>query len=104
MGFIARLRGVAKSLKLELAIHRAIACHPKTPKLAKWCLGLAIGYAMFPFDLIPDFIPVLGHLDDVAIIPGLVIVALRLIPAEVVEECRATTAADPPVGVSPQRD
>jgi uncharacterized membrane protein YkvA (DUF1232 family) len=93
MRFTARLRAVSKALKRELTAYRAIANHPKTPRLAKWCLVLAIGYAMLPFDLIPDFIPAIGHLDDVVVIPALVIIALRLIPAEVVAECRANAPA-----------
>ena len=57
--------------------------------MAKVLIGAAIAYALSPIDLIPDFIPVLGHLDDLIIVPLLVYMALKLIPKDVVEECRA---------------
>jgi uncharacterized membrane protein YkvA (DUF1232 family) len=82
------LRDTAARLKTELAVYRLVLKHSHTPILAKLLLGLAVGYALMPFDLIPDFIPVIGHLDDLLIVPGLVILALRLIPREVVAECR----------------
>lgn len=51
-------------------------------------LGLAIGYLLLPFDLIPDFIPVIGYLDDAVIVPGLIYLALKMIPNEIILECR----------------
>ena len=65
-----------------------MARHPQTPRPAKWLLGLAIGYVLMPFDLIPDFIPVLGQLDELIIVPGLIYLALRLIPDKIIQECR----------------
>ncbi|HLD08771.1 MAG TPA: YkvA family protein [Methylophilaceae bacterium] len=62
--------------------------HPQTPLFAKILLGLAVAYLLLPFDLIPDFIPVLGQLDDVLIVPGLIYLALKMIPDHVVAECR----------------
>ncbi|MEO8419277.1 MAG: DUF1232 domain-containing protein [Methylophilaceae bacterium] len=57
-------------------------------------LGLAIGYLLLPFDLIPDFIPVIGHLDDVVIVPGLIYLALKMIPHEIILECREKYRSD----------
>jgi len=53
---------------------------------------MAVGYVLLPFDLIPDFIPVIGPLDDLIIVPGLVYLALKLIPDEVMAECRRKVA------------
>ncbi len=54
--------------------------HPKTPRMARVLLGMAIAYMASPIDLIPDFIPVLGHLDDLVIVPLLVLAARRSAP------------------------
>ena len=89
----ARLKAAAKALKDELAVYKLVLKDSRTPKAAKVLLGCAIGYFLLPFDLIPDFIPVVGHLDDVVIVPALVVVALRFIPAEVIQDCRASVAS-----------
>lgn len=87
-----RLKAVGKTLKRELRVYQLVLKDPRTPKPAKWLLRLAVGYTLLPFDLIPDFIPVIGHLDDVLIVPVLVIIALKLVPAEVVADCRRRAA------------
>ncbi len=89
-----RLREIGKTLKRELKVYRAVAAHPQTPRLAAWCIAAAVAYALLPFDLIPDFIPVLGHLDDVIIVPGLIAIGIWLVPAEVVAECREALEGD----------
>jgi uncharacterized membrane protein YkvA (DUF1232 family) len=83
------LKAAARSITREVRVYRLVLRDQRTPKLAKVLLWLALGYAALPFDLIPDFLPVIGHLDDLIIVPTLVILALRLIPTEVVEDCRA---------------
>jgi len=65
----------------------------RTPRLAKFLLGLAIGYALSPVDLIPDFLPVLGYLDDIVLVPALVLLALKMVPREVIEDCRARASS-----------
>ena len=90
---LERLRQVGRTVKRELQVYRLVLRDPRTPWLARVALGLAVGYVMLPFDVIPDVIPVLGHLDDVIIVPGLVVLALRLIPEEVVRESRDTVRA-----------
>lgn len=85
---LGALRSAAETLKRELRVYRLVLNHPRTPRLAKWLLGLAVAYLLSPVDIIPDFIPVLGHLDDLLIVPALAFLALRLIPSEAVEDCR----------------
>jgi uncharacterized membrane protein YkvA (DUF1232 family) len=82
------LRDTAAKIKKEFAVYRLVLKHPETPFLAKILLGLAVGYILLPFDLIPDFIPVVGHLDDLVIVPALIYAALKLIPKGIVESCR----------------
>jgi uncharacterized membrane protein YkvA (DUF1232 family) len=82
------LVSVAVRFRDELGYYRTLSRHPETPALAKVLLGGAVGYALLPFDLIPDFLPVIGQLDDLVVVPLLVIAANRLIPKRVREECR----------------
>jgi uncharacterized membrane protein YkvA (DUF1232 family) len=96
---MSTLSQIAGRLKNELAYYRCLMKHPKTPKISRVFLGAAIAYFLSPVDVIPDFIPVLGHLDDVLIVPGLVWLAMRLVPSEVSASCRAVSGSsiDSPV-------
>ncbi|MFO8006304.1 MAG: DUF1232 domain-containing protein, partial [Candidatus Brocadiia bacterium] len=67
---------------------------PGTPLVAKLLLGAALGYLLSPLDLIPDWIPLLGYLDDVLIVGGLVALAIALVPPDVVAECRRRTQGE----------
>jgi len=65
------------------------ACrHPGTPWQAKALGAFVVAYALSPIDLIPDFVPVLGYVDDVLLLPGLIWLAVRLLPADVLAACR----------------
>lgn len=85
---IARLKRLARVFKSELAIYKLVLKDSKTPISGKLLLTLAVGYTLLPFDLIPDFIPILGQLDDVIIVPLLVILALKMIPREIIDKYR----------------
>jgi uncharacterized membrane protein YkvA (DUF1232 family) len=87
---LSLLNKIAAQLKHEFEVYRLVLKHPDTPMLAKFLLGLAIGYVLMPFDLIPDFIPVIGQLDDLVIVPLLVYMALKMIPGALLHECRET--------------
>ncbi len=86
---LRKLKHTADKVKVELKTYQLILKDSRTPRLAKIILGLAIGYLFLPFDIIPDFIPVIGHLDDAIIVPALVVLALKMIPKEVIEDCRS---------------
>lgn len=82
------IRKISKDLPaLFIALSRK-----DTPLSARLFAALAVAYALSPIDLIPDFIPVLGYLDDLLILPLLVFIAVRLIPAEVMDVCREQSA------------
>lgn len=90
---LKRLKAFGKQLKRELAVYRLVLKHPHTPWIAKLFLGLAVGYLLLPFDLIPDFIPVIGQLDDVVIVPILLYLSLLFIPQWVIQSCREQVKA-----------
>ncbi len=87
-GMLARLALEARRLRTEtLALYFA-ARHPGTPWTARLLVAFIVGYALSPIDLIPDFIPVLGYLDELILLPLLLGLALHLIPPPVLAECR----------------
>ena len=92
------LREKARALKREtLALYFAVR-DPRTPLAAKVLAGFVVAYALSPIDLIPDFIPVLGYLDDLVLVPLGIAICLRLIPEQILAEARrrAETAATQP--------
>ncbi len=85
---MARLKSKAVKIKKELtAIYYAYQ-NPRLPFLPKVVILFALGYALSPIDLVPDFIPVLGFIDDVLIVPGLISLAVKLIPDDIMAEAR----------------
>ena len=72
----------------------------RVPWYAKAFLAVVVAYALSPIDLIPDFIPVLGYLDDLVLIPAGIYLALRMIPGDVLAECRQRAGSEPIAGKS----
>jgi uncharacterized membrane protein YkvA (DUF1232 family) len=88
MPWRGRLRECARQLKRNgVALWFAVR-DPRTPLLPKLLCGIVVAYALSPIDLIPDFIPVLGYLDDVLLLPGLIWLAIRTMPEHLMEDCR----------------
>ncbi len=86
---IDKLKRWARELKAQLVTLWFCRSHPGTPLVAKISAALVLAYAFSPIDLIPDFIPVLGYLDDALLLPALIWLAVRLLPPHVIESCRA---------------
>jgi len=90
---MSRLRNWARGLKRQTLVVWFAARDPRTPWFPR-LLALAVAaYALSPIDLIPDFIPVLGYLDDVILVPLGVWLVLRMVPAEVIADSQAKAAA-----------
>ena len=88
MGLLAKLRARGAALKRETAMLWFALRDARTPAAARWLAVLVVAYALSPIDLIPDFIPVLGYLDELLILPLAIVAIRRLIPAEVLAESR----------------
>jgi uncharacterized membrane protein YkvA (DUF1232 family) len=85
----AATKAFAKRMKRQLAIWRSVLKHPRTRRLPKALLWFAIAYAVMPFDLIPDFMPLLGWADDLLFVAVPIAIAIKLVPADIIAECRA---------------
>lgn len=88
-GFVDRWKARARELKAHADALYLAARHPRTPWYARAVAGLVVAYALSPIDLIPDPIPVLGYLDDLVLLPLGFLLARRLVPPDVWEECLA---------------
>jgi uncharacterized membrane protein YkvA (DUF1232 family) len=94
------LRNWARRVRREVAALAIAARDPRTPWLAKALAMLVAAYAMSPIDLVPDFIPVLGYLDDVLLVPLGIILVVRLIPADLMAEFRLMADSRPALPTS----
>jgi uncharacterized membrane protein YkvA (DUF1232 family) len=88
MKLTRKLKEKATRLKNEILAISLAFKDKRTPLMAKIMIGIIVGYAISPIDLIPDFIPVIGYLDDLIILPALMVITVKMIPAEVLEDCR----------------
>jgi uncharacterized membrane protein YkvA (DUF1232 family) len=78
----------SKQLKSEVYALYLASKHPRTPWYAKAFAFFIVGYALSPIDLIPDFIPVIGYVDDLIIVSAMIALLIKMIPKEVLDECR----------------
>lgn len=95
---LQRLKNKTRSLRKEVFALVLAMRHPDTPWYAKLLAACVIAYALSPIDLIPDPVPVIGYLDDIIIVPLGVLAVRRLVPANVLAECRNRAAAGIQVG------
>lgn len=93
IGFTARLKAWAHEIKTDVVAISLAAGDRRVPWYAKLLAAIVAAYALSPIDLIPDFIPVLGYLDDVILVPLGILMVIRLIPTDVMAELRAEAEA-----------
>jgi uncharacterized membrane protein YkvA (DUF1232 family) len=89
---LASLKSWAQAIKRDVVALWIAARDPRTPFTAKLAAGLVAAYALSPIDLIPDFIPVIGYLDDLIIVPLGILLVVRMIPAPLMQELRQEAA------------
>ena len=93
MNIVAAIAAWARSVKRDVIMLWFARRHPDTPLLAKALCIFAAAYALSPIDLIPDFIPVLGYVDDALLLPAMIWLAVRLLPGHVIAQCRQQAQA-----------
>jgi uncharacterized membrane protein YkvA (DUF1232 family) len=93
LSLIARWKRQAKLLEVKIYTIYLAYKDPRVPWYAKAFTACIVAYAFSPIDLIPDFIPILGYLDDIVLIPLGIALALKMIPKEVIKECEEKAQA-----------
>ena len=92
---LKKLKNKTKELKKQLSVLMIAYKDTRTPLLPKILIGITIGYLLSPIDLIPDFIPVLGLLDDLLIVPLLITISIKLIPEKIIIDAKAYAETHP---------
>lgn len=95
MNLLSNLKTGAARLKSEAQVLIIAYKDSRTPLMAKLLIGITVGYLLSPVDLIPDFIPVLGLLDDLIIVPALIALSIKLIPSAILEDSREQLKNNP---------
>src|SRR6478735_4263167 len=95
MSLLSNLKSSAKKLKSEAQVLLLAYKDKRTPRSAKILIGITVGYLLSPIDLIPDFIPILGLLDDFIIVPVLIALSIKLIPPTVLNDAREQLKNNP---------
>ena len=93
-GIVEGLRRRVRALKAETLALYYVARDPRVPWYARLFVTAVVAYALSPIDLIPDFVPVLGYLDDLILVPLGIMLALRMVPQPILDECRARAHAE----------
>lgn len=93
-----KLKKFARKLKQETHAVYLASIDARVPWLARVLAAITVAYAFSPIDLIPDFIPILGYLDDLVLVPLGIWLVLKMIPPEILAECRLKAATEMPSG------
>jgi uncharacterized membrane protein YkvA (DUF1232 family) len=88
---MASKREIVNRLRRELRYYRAILRDPRTPRAARWLIGVGVGYLLMPIDIVPDFIPIVGQLDDAIVVSIFVGIGMFFVPASVRQDVRLRT-------------
>ena len=95
MPLLENLKKRAEKLRSEVQVLMLAYADKRTPIIAKILIAITVGYLLSPIDLIPDFIPVLGILDDLILVPVLIAISIKLIPKKILEEIRQQVKDNP---------
>jgi uncharacterized membrane protein YkvA (DUF1232 family) len=88
---MATTREMVNRIQREVRYYKALLRDPRTPRVARWLIGAGVGYLLLPFDLVPDFIPIIGQLDDLIVVSMLVSLGLLFVPTSVKRDVRLRT-------------
>ena len=90
-----KIKQFAKTMKLQLSALYIASKDPAMPKRAKWLIVIVVAYALSPIDLIPDFIPIIGYLDELLILPLGIYIAMKMVPDELWRQSLAQAKTNP---------